>query len=1706
MSILTQFLPTVNAQIGEIKTVLRANLFVSGNSTTETATPSVLTDVDGGVWLQTNKTYLRADYPQLANTIGTHGGVNFTNYGNLTAANPWENQYIYNFAVNQVTNEWRLVTGRGQLFGNTAGGRVPDYRGASGNVIYDIAHNSENTGLAGNNWAVVGYDGMFVNDMTYVYDTGNYNNDPGNYKIQVFGVAYGANNYVARGSWGQVYWSTNQGSSYNRYQQANWNGYAPFMDPNFKTYRGMDFNVNEGVYGYSAAIGGIKYGANTFSVLSPDIGLVSFSANGTQWPGVPGVYESWGRLNAIACANNIWVTVGDGSTDSTSANVILATSNDGFIWTRRNLPAGMYDTLRSITFGDNVWVVGTTGGRMIYSPNNGVTWINVANTTGASIHALDFAPNVNNTQMFCYAGASGALGITTNANSQFVNVQNSWISTSQNSGSQPFWTVKYIPGPNIWMTGNNTGDISTSTDGRTWLPRGRIAGDQNIYRIIVANNNTKIVMATSAGYVYSADVANANAGFSAWTGYPGYNNTASRVVYADGLYVTTMNTHGMIHSSDGGYVWNRDSWTLSRVHTSYIMRSLAYSNTSPNKWIAVGDIGMIRLSKNAFVWSGQQMVSSANVMWGAAYGANSSNVNLYVAGGAAGNLAISDDGIYWRAINATTSTINAMYYANGVFFYGAAGGGLASSRTGADWSDASNTTVDLNSVAYGNNVYVIVGNSGVIRTSNNGVYWTATNSNSVQSLTHVEYGGGIFFAVGGSANIVTSTDGTNWIRRTASVFDTSPNTFYAGAYGGTQNLYVIGGQNGNVGTSTDGVTWTGRTSGTSSLIRSIAASPSLFVYGTDGGGLATSTDGITWTSRTSGTTNSIFAVLFARNLYIAAGQSGNLITSTDGTTWTARTSNTSSLIYSLGYSSNSNLFFYGAASGGYGTSTDGITWYANTGLITTILGFAFGNNTNTTVAVGNTGMIRHSQNTISYSGSNSAVQIRAFAYGNGVYMAVGDSGFVRTSTDGLFWDRKDPGTANSFYSAIYAANKFIISGGSGNTRYSVDNGTTWLGADIGTGNLMYTLAAGNGIIVRGGQNGNVGTSTDGITWVQSNVTTVNVFSNLIYSIAFSNVSNTFMYTGQNGRTAVSTNGNAWTTIYPWANTTNQENYEVLYGNNEWMLFGQGGIPIKSVDANNWSTSKTNVEIYGIAAGANVWVAVGANGNVRTSTDGVYWSIQDANANVRNDVNLFGIGNTSRMFCVEYLNNVFLAGGEHGIFRYSTDGYNWLASPSLENRHAVRAVAYGQGRYVAVGNSGFIATTTNLAGPWTEVYYKRTFTGVYPETFLDNRFSKNKSNLVTVVYNPTLNIFVAGGENRTYLTSTDGLKWINRTGESSRFPHVGDQIFNISNGDNGKLALVGNRSQFQTSTDGIRWGGNGATSNGWGTVGWQQAFGLTYDSNTKLYCVASGGLWSTSTDLWHWEPSASRNPGWVRLQSWQGPDHIQDMVFGNTTAGGNVTISVGPVYGQMLWSRLGGRLWNTTTFDDRVAPFRAIRGMKFANNRFVAACDAGRLIQSLDGIHWERVNTGSHIFGTRGLVNVNYGNGQWIVVGAQVIAFSRDLINWTKGITSYGDFPGGPGFVYTSAMISPNVSMIGTSGGNTYYTFKSDPSKPTTVFFDSGQGIGYDEDAEFYIPRINVSNYIVSGNFQGSINFSNAVPTTGNTGNLMCEVVTYIKAK
>ncbi|MDR1837212.1 MAG: hypothetical protein LBQ89_06085, partial [Treponema sp.] len=123
----------------------------------------------------------------------------------------------------------------------------------------------------------------------------------------------------------------------------------------------------------------------------------------------------------------------------------------------------------------------------------------------------------------------------------------------------------------------------------------------------------------------------------------------------------------------------------------------------------------------------------------------------------------------------------------------------------------------------------------------------------------------------------------------------------------------------------------------------------------------------------------------------------------------------------------------------------------------------------------------------------------------------------------------------------------------------------------------------------------------------------------------------------------------------------------------------------------------NSGIDAIAYGNGRFVAVGTDGKMAYSTDGVSWT---AVLQVNNG------GFSSRIWGIAFgaagnAGGRFVAGGDNGSMAYSADGASWAAVgegilgtyTTLMGSRAtadISAVAYGNGRFVAVGQGGNIA--------------------------------------------------------------------------------------------------------------------------------------------------------------------------------------------------------------------------------------------------------------------------------------------------------------------------------------------------------------------------------------------------------------------------------
>jgi hypothetical protein len=60
-----------------------------------------------------------------------------------------------------------------------------------------------------------------------------------------------------------------------------------------------------------------------------------------------------------------------------------------------------------------------------------------------------------------------------------------------------------------------------------------------------------------------------------------------------------------------------------------------------------------------------------------------------------------------------------------------------------------------------------------------------------------------------------------------------------------------------------------------------------------------------------------------------------------------------------------------------------------------------------------------------------STNLRAVTYGNGLFVAVGDSGVVITSSDGITWTSRTSGVNNILYGITYGNGLFVAVGNSG---------------------------------------------------------------------------------------------------------------------------------------------------------------------------------------------------------------------------------------------------------------------------------------------------------------------------------------------------------------------------------------------------------------------------------------------------------------------------------------------------------------------------------------------------------------------------------------------------------------------------------------------------------------------------------------------------
>jgi len=538
------------------------------------------------------------------------------------------------------------------------------------------------------------------------------------------------------------------------------------------------------------------------------------------------------------------------------------------------------------------------------------------------------------------------------------------------------------------------------------------------------------------------------------------------------------------------------------------------------------------------------------------------------------------------------------------------------------------------------------------------------------------------------------------------------------------------------------------------------------------------------------------------------------------------------------------------------------------------------------VAVGQSGMIRVSTDGINWNEQSSPVgktrNLRRIVYANGFFVVVGDLGTVMTSTDGLNWYQHNSGTDRNLYSIAYGAGTFVAVGMQG-CRLTSSNGIAWTNRSDMQQNSIYDVVYGNGLFVSVGENGILKTSHDnGVTWTAR----VSATTNTLYGISV-NKFGRFVAVGIKGTIVSSATGMVW---------------------NSYSLADQTLI-LKAV-ASNPTTGKFVVMIQN-------------KNRVLTSADGTSWNNPLVATAI--DQNLYG---------VRYLQNQFLATGEGCMLRSSyNDGVTWVSETLNYWKTHISGSAYGNGRLVLAGgtNNGEIYGTkrnlilTTLDG----INYKAAETiqlNLGAEAFTSVTFGKG--------------LFVAVGTDAIIQTSIDGYVW-----GYSRVEY-GQRLEGVAYGG-GKFVAVGDNGLILYSSDGKTWYKAVTKSN--------YHYKAVAYANGMFVLVGLQGILATSTDGNQWTFRVSGTPY-----------PLESVAYGN-----GKWVAVG--LAKSFATSSDGKVWSATS-----DPYSDINylDVEFANGQFVICGRDGKLFRYVPGVAWTALKSKLSV----DLLTITYGNGIFITGG------------------------------------------------------------------------------------------------------------------------------
>jgi len=533
--------------------------------------------------------------------------------------------------------------------------------------------------------------------------------------------------------------------------------------------------------------------------------------------------------------------------------------------------------------------------------------------------------------------------------------------------------------------------------------------------------------------------------------------------------------------------------------------------------------------------------------------------------------------------------------------------------------------------------------------------------------------------------------------------------------------------------------------------------------------------------------------------------------------------------------------------------------------------------------------------------------IRALAEGpvggTPTLVTVGVGGAIATQRGTSPWTLRSSGVGSTLNGAEFADGRFIVVGDSGTILSSTD-GTTWTPRTSGTTARLTDVTYGNNLFLALGDSG-AGTGTnlvsaDGLIWTPGSFGAHG--TNSLSEVAFGN--GVFVAVGgirpfgpfpNEPVILTSINGLAWSraAISSVTPQVDQRLRSVAFQNGQFVAVGQSSnnftaLVLTSPDGATWCPQPLAVgPVYGVTAGNGTFLVVGLSGGgsvTRISSNGTTWTGTDSPRYIGSDPHiaygggrffLFGSGGImlesttgtgfasatqtyhGELWDVFWNNGRYVAVGDADPEGFSTslltsaDGVSWTPEPGVSSTLPLRSVAFGIGKYVAVGLANSSLTSANGTAWEREPAGQPTGAELWGLTFGGG-------------------LFVGVGENGAIVTSTDGLIW------SSRVSGIAaDTLFDVAFGNNTFVAVGGSQFGFGpgvtvTSADGITWtpvtwtAGNPAPT--------AVLRGVSY-LNGQFVAVGFNGQVRTSADGVNWTPRVAQTSAALKKVTWANDAYV-----------------------------------------------------------------------------------------------------------------------------------------------------------------------------------------------------------------------------------------